>query len=54
MRQEARARDDPRGDAEAKRLRAILEAIKSRDLLGFLGSRNIYPNMDSHQMLCRL
>ena len=43
MRKEAREKDDPKSDAEARRLRAILEEIKSRDLLGFLGSRNVLP-----------
>lgn len=43
MRKEARDRDDARSDAESRRLRAILAQIRSRDLLGFLGSRNVLP-----------
>ena len=43
MRKEARDRDDARGDAESRRLRSILLEIRSKDLLGFLGARNVLP-----------
>ncbi len=43
LRTEARARDDTRGDQEAIRLRRIIDQICSRQLLGFLGSRNVLP-----------
>jgi hypothetical protein len=43
LRKEARARDDAQGDKEASRLRKIIEQIRDRQLLGFLGSRNILP-----------
>lgn len=43
LRQEARARDDAQGDKEASRLRKITDQIRDRQLLGFLGTRNVLP-----------
>jgi ATP-dependent helicase YprA (DUF1998 family) len=43
LRKEARARDDAQGDKEASRLRKITDQIRDRQLLGFLGTRNILP-----------
>lgn len=43
LRKEARERDDAQGDKEASRLRKIIEQIRDRQLLGFLGTRNILP-----------
>ncbi len=43
LRTEARARDDAKSDQEASRLRKIIEQIRTRDLLGFLGARNVLP-----------
>lgn len=43
LRMEARARDDAQGDKEATRLRKITDQIRDRQLLGFLGTRNVLP-----------
>lgn len=43
LRVEARAKDDAKSDQEATRLRKIIDQIRSRQLLGFLGSRNVLP-----------
>lgn len=43
LRKEARDLDTAAGDREARRLRAILQEIRARNLLGFLGSRNVLP-----------
>jgi hypothetical protein len=43
LRVEARAKDDAKSDQEATRLRKIIEQIRERHLLGFLGARNVLP-----------
>jgi ATP-dependent helicase YprA (DUF1998 family) len=43
LRKEARERDDAQSDKEATRLRKIIQQIRDRQLLGFLGTRNILP-----------
>jgi superfamily II DNA/RNA helicase len=43
LRAEARAKDNAKSDQEAMRLRKIIDQIRSRQLLGFLGSRNVLP-----------
>ena len=43
LRKEARERDDVQSEKEAARLRKIIEQIRDRQLLGFLGTRNVLP-----------
>jgi len=43
LRQAARNKDDAKSDKEAQRFRKIMEQIRQRQLLGFLGTRNVLP-----------